>query len=697
MTAADTVALVHLLGFVTSGALYALLGLMVARRATDAMATRHATSDLGRGAGLAAYLARNRLALATAVLGVLWNAGALVFYGQRDLGVGSAPPAVAAAAFAALGLLPAVVVHAALLGEGTRTAQGYVVLAYVLSGGAALLHALDAARGLPLPSRPALLALTAGYLVLTAGLALQHRRFGGRRTIGAIGLAVFAVSALHLGQHGEGGESWLVALVGHQASLPLALVILYQDYRFALADVFLKRALALVALVGVALGLLLVAAPVLGDLSLAGGTRAVAALIALWIATALVYPTLRRGTALLVDRVLLRRPDYAEVRGDVARRLEAATTVDGVLDAARDLLAGALGADHATWRELRDAATPADALLDRTRPARDGATARIPTAEPPAYAIVVGALAGGRRLLSDDLALLESVALLAGRRVDAIRVADERTRRDVREAEVQRLASEAELHALRAQLDPHFLFNTLNTLGYLMDVDAGRARATLRNVSDLLRAVLARSRRGLCTLGEEVELVRAYLAIEEARFEERLQATLDVPEALRGLLVPPLILQPLVENAVKHGIAPRRAGGAVTVTARVEAGGAGEERVLRLTVRDTGAGASDAALRAGRARGVGLENLERRLARYYGETAGLRIASAADAGTTAEVWLPASRGAAADDGPARARAGGAPPEASIAPDAATTIIDPSRAPSTRASDGRRATPASRRP
>src|SRR5688500_18683764 len=103
MTAADTVALVHLLGFVTSGALYALLGLMVARRATDAMAARRATADLGRGAGLAAYLARNRLALATAALGVLWNAGALVVYGQRDLGLGSAPPVVAAAAFGALG------------------------------------------------------------------------------------------------------------------------------------------------------------------------------------------------------------------------------------------------------------------------------------------------------------------------------------------------------------------------------------------------------------------------------------------------------------------------------------------------------------------------------------------------------------------------------------------------------------------
>ena len=668
MTAADSVALVHLLGFVTSGALYALLALMVVRRA-------------GAERRPAEYLAGNRLALATAVLGVIWNAGAFVFDAQRDLHIGRPLGWVAASAFAALGFLPAVVVHAALRDVGTRTSRAYVGAAYVLSGSAALLHAVDALRGLPLPSRPPLLLLTIGYLLLTAGLVLQHRRPAGPRALTAVGLAVFAVTAFHLGQHASRTESWLVAIVGHHASLPLALVILYQDYRFALADVFLKRALALVALVALAVALYLwVAVPLLGAgaaVTGAGGLRPVGVLLTLWVATALAYPRLRQGMGLLVDRVILRRADYGQVRAAVARRLEAAATETAALDEACAALAGALGAAVVRWQPLPAAASPAEALLGPAHAGRPGASVRVPTTDAPAFALDVGALHGGRRLLSDDLALLESVALLAGRRVDALRVARERYARDVREAEMRRLASEAELSALRAQLNPHFLFNTLNTLGYLMQVSPVRAQGTLHHLSELLRAVLYRSQREYCTLGEELETVAAYLAIETARFEERLQTVLDVPAALRALRVPPLLLQPLVENAVKHGVAPRRAGGTVTVAAAMD-GAAGGAR-LRLTVRDSGAGATVAQLAAGRARGVGLANLERRLARYYGDAAGLAVRSVPGEGTEVEVWLPVEgvgsverRASGVEGGVALAGEGmgarGAPPNSSMRPE-----------------------------
>jgi sensor histidine kinase YesM len=165
-------------------------------------------------------------------------------------------------------------------------------------------------------------------------------------------------------------------------------------------------------------------------------------------------------------------------------------------------------------------------------------------------------------------------------------------------------------------------------------------------VSELLRAVLYRSRRTHGTLGEELELAAAYLAIETARFEERLRTVIEVPAELRGLRVPPLLLQPLVENAVKHGIAPRRAGGTVTVAAALVHGApvTGGDRALRVTVRDSGAGATAERLAEGRARGVGLSNLERRLARYYGDAAALRIHSAPGEGTVVEVWLPADTG-----------------------------------------------------
>jgi LytS/YehU family sensor histidine kinase len=154
----------------------------------------------------------------------------------------------------------------------------------------------------------------------------------------------------------------------------------------------------------------------------------------------------------------------------------------------------------------------------------------------------------------------------------------------------------------------------------------------------LLRSVL-RSEGEFTTLGRELELVESYLDIERARFEQRLRVQIDVPPALRSLRVPPLILQPLVENAVKHGIAPQRLGGQVTVSARLA--GPAEMNALVLIVHDTGAGVTARELRAGRDRGVGLGNIERRLACQYGAAAALSIESALGEGTTVEVRIPA--------------------------------------------------------
>jgi two-component system LytT family sensor kinase len=154
----------------------------------------------------------------------------------------------------------------------------------------------------------------------------------------------------------------------------------------------------------------------------------------------------------------------------------------------------------------------------------------------------------------------------------------------------------------------------------------------------LLRAVL-RSEGEFTTLGKELEVVEAYLDIERARFEQRLRVTIDVSTHERRLRVPALVLQPIVENAVKHGIAPHRLGGEVEITARTAVGD-DRTRQLVLTVRDTGAGATPAALARGRERGVGLGNVERRLACHYGANASLAIQSDAGLGTKVEIRLP---------------------------------------------------------
>jgi two-component system LytT family sensor kinase len=277
---------------------------------------------------------------------------------------------------------------------------------------------------------------------------------------------------------------------------------------------------------------------------------------------------------------------------------------------------------------------------------RPAAAVLIPVAEAPRYALVIAELTGGRRLLSDDLLALESIAIVVARRIDAIRITRERYHRELREQEIAKLVTEAELRALRAQVNPHFLFNALTTLGYLIQTAPDRALETLLRLTSLLRGVL-RSEGEFATLGRELDIVEAYLEIEQARFEERLRIRIDVPPALRTIRVPALLLQPVVENAVKHGVAPLPQGGNVTIQGMLERTADGSFE-LSLTVTDTGSGVSAADLRRGRALGVGLSNVERRLQGQYGTDASLSIQSVPGTGTTVTIRLPAESSRTAD-------------------------------------------------
>ncbi len=261
------------------------------------------------------------------------------------------------------------------------------------------------------------------------------------------------------------------------------------------------------------------------------------------------------------------------------------------------------------------------------------------TTDRPFFRITVSELIRGRRLLSDDVAALEAIAIGVARRIDAIRITRERFEREMREQEVGKLVTEAELRALRAQINPHFLFNALTTIGFLIQTAPPRALETLMRLTTLLRAVFT-SEGQYTTLGREIDVVESYLDIERARFEDRLRVTIDVPLRLRGIRVPPLVLQPLVENAVKHGIAPRHVGGEIIVRARLEDDASPGERRLGLTVEDTGAGASADALRRGIDRGVGIRNLQRRLEHQYGGAASMSIRSTPDRGMTVDIRLP---------------------------------------------------------
>lgn len=201
-------------------------------------------------------------------------------------------------------------------------------------------------------------------------------------------------------------------------------------------------------------------------------------------------------------------------------------------------------------------------------------------------------------------------------------------RESARVARAEAQLSDARLATLQAQMNPHFLFNALNTVASLVRTDPGAAERTVENLSDVLRSTLQRSQQTLGTVRDEVEFVRAYLAIERQRFGERLSVDWTVDPAALDTCLPPLTIQPLVENALKHGIGHRRDGGRIVVSV------AGMAERLRIEVADNGDGL-DGPLHEG----TGLSNLRDRLQVLYGSAGTLDLESSAG-GTRVRVEVP---------------------------------------------------------
>jgi sensor histidine kinase YesM len=213
--------------------------------------------------------------------------------------------------------------------------------------------------------------------------------------------------------------------------------------------------------------------------------------------------------------------------------------------------------------------------------------------------------------------------------INASRLAREQHKRDLERAE--RTAIEAQLRALQAQIEPHFLFNTLANLDALIAIDATRARTLLANLIRYLRAALTHARSDSATLQTEMELLKAYLGIMALRLPNRLTTEFDCdPECLR-LGFPAMLVQPLVENAITHGIEPAPEGGTISVSVQR----AGETLVI--SVDDTGVGLGNATT-AGT--GAGIQNIRARLRSLFGEAAQLTLEARAPHGTHAGIQVP---------------------------------------------------------
>lgn len=193
-------------------------------------------------------------------------------------------------------------------------------------------------------------------------------------------------------------------------------------------------------------------------------------------------------------------------------------------------------------------------------------------------------------------------------------------RAEAQAAEARVLARDAELKALKAQINPHFLFNSLNSISALTSIDASRARDMCVLLGEFLRLTLGLGEKTLVRFSEEVDLLEKYLAIEKIRFGERLKTKEAIQEESKACLLPPLLLQPLMENAIRHGIAGLPEGGEVRLTAGRQNG--------RLEILVENSWDPDAPPR--RSSGMGLRNVKQRLEARYGKDAGLRVMAEGD-------------------------------------------------------------------
>ena len=569
--------------------------------------------------------AASRLSIAAASLAFGWNFASLAVLACREFAWPGSELAIAIST-SALSALPAVLLHLAL---GPRYVW-IVRVGYVLGAIAVSMHAAE--NLVPgLSHQSALVFTTLGFAALTiaATSAMLIRGDAERRTtsrlVGSMALFLFAVSLAHSGAEEHTGGA--LEILAHHGGIALALIVLLQDYRFVLLDSFV-RVLANLALAGgfILLGLRWVETALAAAASpFLRGVAFMALLLLLWL-----YSELRQRLQLLLTRLVFGRHEHERLTAEAdneAAYLEVASRELALF------LRAELRPGDATLTEGLSLAGPA--AVGELTPARRermeaaGVDAVVPVRLPAGetHYLLLGYRAGGRRYLSEDLRAAERLALQISERVETFR-----------SAELRRLVTQAELRALESQIQPHFLFNVLNTLYGLIPRQAQAARETVLNLSDLLRYHLKQDRTYIA-LEEELRTVEAYLQIEKLRLGDRLRVRLEVDPSVRSVPIPVLSLEPLVENAVKHAVAARPEGGEVAVKAMRLPDGRG----VVVRVEDNGPG-FEGPERSG---GVGLANVRRRLELCYGAAAGRLVIVSSPAGSSVEFVVPIAEAAAA--------------------------------------------------
>jgi len=552
-------------------------------------------------------LAGSTKSMLAAALALLWNLASLIVLGF-GAGGGVFANITVAIGFAVLSLLPAVLFDLCLRDR----LRVLVRLGYGLSGVAIVLHLAELNGQAWQLHRLALALLTIGYGLLTGvaaiGVFASRDRATTSRLVGTMLLFLLAMSFVHFRSE-EGVQIWSRELAFHHAAIPLALLVLLQDYRFVLLDAFL-RFLANILLAAIFTSSAVAAWRL--DLLPSPSTPFLQALYLVGVCLLLVLFALLRGRVQdLLTHIVFRSPDLATLLDRLKTPLRDEHLY---LAEAAGELGHFMGADACVvddpklmHLDLRRPALVSELPGARTSLEQKGAETIVPVRFPSggSHYVLLGRRSGGRRYLSEDL---QALGRASGQMVEQVE--------QYRESEMRRLVTQAELRALQSQIHPHFLFNALNALYGIIPREAQGARETVLNLADIFRYFLETGKQFL-PLEEELRIVKAYLDVERLRLGEKLRVEVDVAADAMLVPIPILSIQPLVENAVKHGISPRPEGGLVRLEAAVD-----ERGVLRVSVSDTGRG-----FQATAKSGVGLDNVSKRLQLCYGPEARLEIQS----------------------------------------------------------------------
>jgi two-component sensor histidine kinase len=509
----------------------------------------------------------------------------------------------------ATGLLPPLLLHLVYREEQCRLAwlrNGFyaIAMAVALAMGGVDAGLLPGAWADRLESAPALLLGAAGLLGLVLqGLSGRRRDVAERRyrawTSALLWLMLLASAAVLL------QLSPAVRLLPDYLLVTFFGVTLYYKERLVFFDLVLKRGVFLAfSLVALAAFFLVRPATAWGQWLVLGP---------LWLAGPWIYGLLART----VDRVWLRRRYTA---AEAERRFVAAVQAAENEGDLRGRAARALS-------EIFDA--PADVRFGSI--SATGAAGCIGAAIGVHGGVTLAARVNSLPYLSDDRNLLQSLGRTLGVVLENVRFRE-------REEHLRGLASRAELKALRAQINPHFLFNALNAIAGLIHTRPELAEETVEQLAEVFRYTLRKSEKEWVRLDEELEFVAAYLRVEEARFGERLQVKMSVDAAAGAIQVPAMSIQPLVENAIKHGTSAVEGQGRVGLSVTVN------HEALCVEVCDNGPGFPPGFALAAPGSGYGLRNIAERLAGYYGDSAQLSWENHAE-GTRVRLKLP-RRGAA---------------------------------------------------